>query len=811
MAKKQLKIKVDTINGLNKPEGTIKQLDSVLFNVAITEAGEKKDLTSQQVKLFARKSDGKIVEQTTGISITDATNGQLTIDLLNAAVQTPGYVYFELEISDNSGTISTANFIYKVISKVGSDKAIESTNEVATLKKIEEYVAQAKVELQNFKKLQTEMIKTNEVINNKEALREEAEVKRAEAEGVREEKIKEIGARVANVENKIQKEVPINKTTFFKTNHINLVDTTKAVEGSLNSSSGAVEDRASSSVSDFIEVREGEYYTSNTNWNYVFYNANREYVSGGDGYFNTKQIPSGVKFVRVGFSTSNLGKVMFVKGNQLPDNYVSYDDYDEVYIKDGFLLKTIKNEIESSLINIDNIKEFEVEHINLIDISKSTRGFINKENGYITDNSNSLTSDFIEVCEGEYYTSNVDYDCAYYDKNKKFISGVANPFKTKQIPSGVKFVRVSFSKTINSMFCKGKILKDFVNYNNILVKLINATFKFDYNNLAFLSKDHINLVDTTKAVEGSLNSSSGAVEDRASSSVSDFIEVREGEYYTSNTNWNYAFYNANREYISGGDSYFNTKQIPSGVKFVRVGFSSSNLGKVMFVKGNQLPDNYVSYDDYEIKINDNKIINTISKTTHLEGLTWNVLGDSITYGLNCTKPYWYQISKEYGINVNCYGISGSTIGDYGNPSTNPMVNRFSDMADADIITVFGGTNDCGDIRLLGTMEDRNKNTFYGACHILYSGLIKKYPNKRIGVITPCQRGKNDQYLQNFVDAAIEVANYYSIPVLDLYRSGGLTKNVPEVFETQMDEELLHPNNIGHGVLARRIINFLLSL
>ena len=182
MAKKRLKIKIDTINSLNKPEGTIKQLDSVFFNVEITEAGEKKDLTSQQVKLFAKKSDGKIVEQTTGISITDATNGQLTIDLLNAAVQVPGYVYFELEISDNGGTISTANFIYKVISKVGSDEAIESTNEVATLKKIEEYVAQAKVELQNFKKLQTSMLETNNSINNQEALRVEAESLRVTAE-----------------------------------------------------------------------------------------------------------------------------------------------------------------------------------------------------------------------------------------------------------------------------------------------------------------------------------------------------------------------------------------------------------------------------------------------------------------------------------------------------------------------------------------------------------------------------------------------------------------------------------------------------
>ncbi|MDU1597598.1 MAG: BppU family phage baseplate upper protein, partial [Clostridium perfringens] len=147
MAKKNLKVKVDTINGLYKPEGTIKQLDSVFFNIEVTEEGEKKDLTGQTIKLFARKSDGKMVEQSSGISITNAEQGELTIDLLNAAVQAPGYVYFELEISDSNGIISTADFVYRVIPKVGSDEAIESTNEVSTLKEIEVYVAQAKQEI----------------------------------------------------------------------------------------------------------------------------------------------------------------------------------------------------------------------------------------------------------------------------------------------------------------------------------------------------------------------------------------------------------------------------------------------------------------------------------------------------------------------------------------------------------------------------------------------------------------------------------------------------------------------------------------
>ena len=196
MAKKNLKVKVDTINGLYKPEGTIKQLDSVFFNIEVTEEGEKKDLTGQTIKLFARKSDGKMVEQSSGISITNAEQGELTIDLLNAAVQAPGYVYFELEISDSNGIISTADFVYKVMPKVGSDEAIESTNEVSTLKEIEVYVAQAKQEIKKFKTLQSEMLKTNEFINNQEVLRVKAEEERVSAEVIRDKKIEEFSSQV---------------------------------------------------------------------------------------------------------------------------------------------------------------------------------------------------------------------------------------------------------------------------------------------------------------------------------------------------------------------------------------------------------------------------------------------------------------------------------------------------------------------------------------------------------------------------------------------------------------------------------------
>ncbi|ELC8346258.1 hypothetical protein QYB52_000129 [Clostridium perfringens] len=209
MAKKDIKFTLDTIDSRYSPVGTVKQLDSVFFYIKITENGVTKDLTGQTIRLFAIKEDKKIVEQTTKINITNQSEGLVEIELLNAAIQVHGFTYFELEISDSNGIISTADFILRVNKRVGSDEAIESTNEVSTLKEIEVYVAQAKQEIKEFKKLQGEMLKTNESINAQESLRVEAEKKR-------EEKINEFDLRVVDIENSISeyRNIEIGQVTY---------------------------------------------------------------------------------------------------------------------------------------------------------------------------------------------------------------------------------------------------------------------------------------------------------------------------------------------------------------------------------------------------------------------------------------------------------------------------------------------------------------------------------------------------------------------------------------------------------------------
>lgn len=216
----------------------------------------------------------------------------------------------------------------------------------------------------------------------------------------------------------------------------------------------------------------------------------------------------------------------------------------------------------------------------------------------------------------------------------------------------------------------------------------------------------------------------------------------------------------------------------------------------------------------------------------LNGKKINFLGDSITEGHGTSGEdafFTTRIAQASGAVCRNYGIGGTRIARQRHPSPNPrhdldFPSRVSDMdPDADIIVVFGGTNDFGHGDApLGTMEDRTVDTFYGALHVLYTRLIERYPRSAIVVLTPLHRGNEDNprgdgfkprdvgTLLDYVRIIRQVAEYYSLPVLDLYAASGLQPRVPVIRETYVPDGL-HPNDAGHQVLARRIMHFLQSL
>lgn len=213
----------------------------------------------------------------------------------------------------------------------------------------------------------------------------------------------------------------------------------------------------------------------------------------------------------------------------------------------------------------------------------------------------------------------------------------------------------------------------------------------------------------------------------------------------------------------------------------------------------------------------------------MKGKVFNFLGDSITEGVGTTaesKRYFELIRKTFDLKeANGYGISGTRLAKQTIPSEKPsfdiyFASRVEGMKDADGIVVFGGTNDYGHGDApIGTFSDRTPDTFYGACHDLYTKLIEKYPGKPIVIVTPLHRLEENEKkvkhgrevtLKTYVDIIREVAEYYSLPVCDLYKSSGLQPEVPVIMEKYVPDGL-HPNDAGHEIIAERLGNFLTKL
>lgn len=211
----------------------------------------------------------------------------------------------------------------------------------------------------------------------------------------------------------------------------------------------------------------------------------------------------------------------------------------------------------------------------------------------------------------------------------------------------------------------------------------------------------------------------------------------------------------------------------------------------------------------------------------LKGTKINFLGDSITEGAGTSSPdrmFTMLIEREYGAICQNYGIGGTRIARQKTATVEKwdrdFISRAPEMdADADIVVVFGGTNDFGHGDApLGTMSDRTPYTFYGALHCLYTALTEKYPDVPVVILTPLHRSNEDSpkgdnkpepvgTLKEYVNIIREVAEYYSFPVLDLYKESGLQPKVP-VIQKKYIPDGLHPNDDGNAILAHKIARFL---
>lgn len=212
----------------------------------------------------------------------------------------------------------------------------------------------------------------------------------------------------------------------------------------------------------------------------------------------------------------------------------------------------------------------------------------------------------------------------------------------------------------------------------------------------------------------------------------------------------------------------------------------------------------------------------------LKGLKALFLGDSITEGCGASSPdkvYWKVLGDRTGMETIGYGVGGTRIARQIRKSENARWDldfcaRAEEMdKTADIIGVFGGTNDYGHgFAPVGQPQDTDVWSFYGALNHLYTYLLSTYPNAFIFVMTPTHRLREDCLrgdgykpkmlpLKGYVEIIREVAEKYSLPVLDLYAGSGLNPVVPVLRERYMPDGL-HPNDAGYEKLSCIVENFL---
>lgn len=210
---------------------------------------------------------------------------------------------------------------------------------------------------------------------------------------------------------------------------------------------------------------------------------------------------------------------------------------------------------------------------------------------------------------------------------------------------------------------------------------------------------------------------------------------------------------------------------------------------------------------------------------NLQGKTVIFLGDSITEGAAASSPekiYLNVAARELGLGkaVNA-GLSGTRIARQVKPSEPASFDEdFNKRADAlsekaDLVVVFGGTNDYGHGDApFGNLSDDTADTYCGACRRLFSVLTDKYGRGRVAAVTPMLRTditapKNGKTLADYAAVLRSMAEEFGVPVLDMQKNRVLDPSTEQGGLLFTDG--LHPNDAGHEILGKTVAEFLRSI
>lgn len=210
------------------------------------------------------------------------------------------------------------------------------------------------------------------------------------------------------------------------------------------------------------------------------------------------------------------------------------------------------------------------------------------------------------------------------------------------------------------------------------------------------------------------------------------------------------------------------------------------------------------------------------------GKKWVVVGDSLTEeNSTTTKHYFDYVAEDTGIEIVNMGVSGTGYM-RGKTTSQAFYQRISSIeTDADVVTIFGSFNDLNYPALgfnsmeeaLGNYDDDTDATISGCINLTIKNLQTAIPLVRLGIVAPCPWASTRPFENNalmYVDRLKKIAEYHSIPFLDLWRGSNLRpwdadfRALAYTKDTGQDGNPVgtHPDETGHSILAPKFEAFL---
>lgn len=461
----------------------------------------------------------------------------------------------------------------------------------------------------------------------------------------------------------------------------------------------------------------------------------------------------------------------------------------------------------------------------------------------------------------------LDSDFRLIQKTKKLPSNFGYSQQTNEFIVDNDYPYVLLTSRYTALFKVEKVLliskvptktSELINDNNFI---IHKDMEKYVDNKFITVNQSINLYDSSKSIEGFM-SEKDKIEVNSSYMTSDFIKLEKGNYViqqdpkiNETARITYTTYDKNKKPVT----FLNKANINNLVVnmntdgYLRFStYTKQMQRRAMVFKGEQPLTEYIAFKTFE-SLNEN-----ITSDNILWNKKWAVCGDSFTNGVTETKiksgryegkqyTYPYLIGNRQNMDIRCFFRGGRTLayskdGSFNNSLTCPTSEAYykNIPVDVDYITIYLGINDShhatgssgtdGEVVTgvipIGTIDDIDTSTYYGAWNVILTWLIENRPFAHIGIIV-----SNGCDTPEYRTAQLSIAKKYGIPYIDLngdertpcmIRSQNqkisqtirnmITKKQAVDFDGTLTGSVnLHPNDQAHLYESYFIENFLRNL